>query len=202
MSFSTNRLTSISYPIILTALLLLMPLGSKAQKTKNMATVTLKKDLVINLNGELPAVGSLAPDFTVVKTDLSEIKLSDLRGKRVVLNIFPSVDTGVCAASVRRFNQELSNLDNTVVLCLSKDLPMALGRFCGAEGLDKVVAASAFRCDCLEKGYGVLQIDGPLRGLLARAVVIVDEAGKVIYTELVPEIAQDPNFEAALKVLK
>lgn len=191
------------FKIVLTALLIgISVLESVAQNPKNMATVTLKKDLVINLNGELPAVGAVAPDFTVVKTDLSEIKLSDLRGKRIVLNIFPSVDTGVCAASVRRFNEEAASLDNTEVLCLSKDLPMALGRFCGAEGLDKVVAASAFRCDCLEKGYGVLQVDGPLRGLLARAVVIIDESGKVIYTELVPEIAQDPNFEAALKVLK
>lgn len=189
--------------IVLTATLLLgVSFGSVAQNKKNMATVTLKKDIVITLNGVLPAVGSLAPDFTAVKADLSEVKLSDLRGKRVVLNIFPSIDTGVCAASVRRFNQELSGLENTEVLCLSKDLPFAQARFCGAEGLDKVVAASAFRDECLERDYGVLQTDGPLRGLLARAVVVVDEAGKVIYTELVPEIAQDPNFEAALAALK
>lgn len=174
-----------------------------------MATVTLKNQITINLNGELPKVGSMAPDFSAVKTDLSVLKLSELKGKRVVLNIFPSVDTGVCAASVRRFNQELSHLENTVVLCISKDLPFALGRFCGAEGLDAVVPVSTFRCDCrpeggncFDEGYGVLQMDGPLRGLLARAVVVLDEEGKVIYTELVPEITQDPNFDAALAALK
>lgn len=167
-----------------------------------MATVTLKNSITINLNGNLPAVGSEAADFTAVKADLSEVKLSDFRGKRVVLNIFPSVDTGVCAASVRRFNEELSNLDNTVVLCLSKDLPFAQGRFCASEGLESVVVASVFRNQCLENQYGVLQQDGPLAGLLARAVVIVDEQGKVVYTELVPEITQDPNFDAALAVLK
>lgn len=167
-----------------------------------MATVTLKNSIVINLNGELPAVGIKAADFTAVKADLSEVKLSDFAGKRVVLNIFPSVDTGVCAASVRRFNDELSKLENTVVLCLSKDLPFALGRFCGAEGLEAVVAASVFRNECLQNQYGVLQADGPLAGLLARAVVVINEAGEVVYTELVPEITQDPNFEAALAALK
>lgn len=175
---------------------------STKQKEQNMATVTLKNQITIHLNGNLPAVGTVAPNFTVVKGDLSEVKLSDYKGKRVVLNIFPSVDTGVCAASVRRFNAELSGLENTVVLCLSKDLPFALARFCGAEGLTDVVPASAFRCGCLENGYGVLQTDGPLKGLLARAVVVIDEEGKVIYTELVPEITQDPNFDAALAVLK
>ncbi len=166
-----------------------------------MATVTLKNSIVINLNGNLPAVGSKAADFTLVKADLSEVKLSDFAGKRVVLNIFPSVDTGVCAASVRRFNSELSQLDNTAVLCISKDLPFALGRFCGAEGLEAVVTASAFRNTGFEQAYGVLQQDGPLAGLLARAVVVINEAGEVVYTELVPEITQDPNFEAALAVL-
>ncbi len=172
-----------------------------------MATVTLKNQIVINLNGNLPAVGTEAPNFTAVKADLSEVSLQDFKGKRVVLNIFPSIDTGVCAASVRRFNAELSKLDNTVVLCISKDLPFAHGRFCAAEGLNDVITASTFRCDCtpggncFDQGYGVLMVDGPLKGLLARAVVIVDEAGKVAYTELVPEIAQDPNFDAALAVL-
>lgn len=171
-----------------------------------MATVTLKNQLVIKLNGELPAVGSIAPEFIAVKSDLSEIKLSDYRGKRVVLNIFPSVDTGVCAASVRRFNAELSGLENTVVICLSKDLPFALSRFCAAEGLESVITASMFRCDCPENcfdsGYGVLQVDGPLRGLFARAIVVVDENGRIVHTELVPEISQDPNFDAALAALK
>ena len=167
-----------------------------------MATVTLKNSITINLNGELPVVGSVAKDFVAVKADLSEVKLSDFAGKKVVLNIFPSVDTGVCAASVRRFNAELSNLENTVVLCLSKDLPFALGRFCASEGLDNVVVGSTFRNHEFEQAYGVLQQDGPLAGLLARAVVVINEAGQVVYTELVPEITQDPNFEAALAAHK
>lgn len=167
-----------------------------------MATVTLKHDLTVQLNGELPQVGSQAPNFGAVKTDLSEVHLEDFRGQRVVLNIFPSVDTGVCAASVRHFNQEASNLDNTVVLCISKDLPFAQKRFCGAEGLDKVVPVSVFRHECFVNNYGLLQTNGPLTGLLARAVVVIDADGKVLYTELVPEISQEPNYEAALAVLK
>ena len=167
-----------------------------------MATVTFQGKININTNGQLPGVGSVAPDFKAVKADLSEVSLSEFKGKRVVINIFPSIDTGVCAASVRRFNQEASSLDNTVVLCLSKDLPFAQARFCGAEGLDKVITVSAFRCDCFEKGYGLLMTDGPLKGLLARAVVVVDETGKIIYAELVPQITQQPNYEAAIAALK
>ena len=155
-----------------------------------MATVTLKNSITVHLGGELPAVGTIAPNFGGVKTDLSE------------LHIFPSVDTGVCAASVRRFNAEASKLDNTVVLCISKDLPFAQARFCGAEGLDKVVPVSAFRHNCLAEHYGVQQQDGPLAGLFARAVVVIDEAGKILYTELVPEITEEPNYEAALAALK
>ena len=171
-------------------------------RNKTMATVTFKKALTIKLNGVLPAVGSQAPNFKGTKTDLSDVHLEDYRGKRVVLNIFPSVDTGVCAASVRRFNAEASKLENTVVLCISKDLPFAQARFCGAEGLDKVIPLSTFRCNCFTDGYGLLQTDGPLYGLLARAVVVIDEAGKILYTELVPEITNEPNYEAALAALK
>ena len=149
-----------------------------------------------------PALGAFAPNFAATKADLSDVHLEDWRGQRVVLNIFPSVDTGVCAASVHRFNAEAAALENTAVLCLSKDLPFALNRFCGAEGLDKVVALSAFRCNCFTDGYGLLQTDGPLRGLLARAVVVIDTDGKILYTELVPEITEEPNYEAALAVLK
>lgn len=156
----------------------------------------------VHTNGTLPAVGTAAPDFTLVKTDLSELPLKDLRGKRVVLNVFPSADTGVCATSVRRFNVEAAALENTVVLAISKDLPFAHGRFCTAEGIENVVPLSAFRCDCFEKGYGVLMTDGPLKGLFARAVLVLDETGKVLYGELVPEIAQEPNYAAALAVLK
>lgn len=166
-----------------------------------MATVTLKNSLTVQLNGELPAVGAQAPNFGGVKTDLSELHLEDFRGQRVVLNIFPSVDTGTCATSVRRFNAEASKLENTVVLCISKDLPFAQARFCGAEGLDKVIPVSEFRHTCFQDGYGVLQQDGPLAGLLARAVVVVDEQGKILHTELVPEISQEPNYEAALAAL-
>ncbi len=167
-----------------------------------MATVTLKNTLTVNLNGELPKVGEVAPNFIAVKPDLAELSLEEFKGKKVVLNIFPSIDTGVCAASVRRFNAELSRLSNTVVICLSKDLPFAQSRFCASEKLNSVITASSFRCDCFEKAYGLLQVDGPLKGLFARAVVIVDEEGKIAYTELVPEISQDPNFAAALAVLR
>lgn len=167
-----------------------------------MATVTFKNEIRINTIGDLPAVGSVAPHFCGVKIDLSEVKLEDFRGKRVVLNIFPSIDTGVCAASVRRFNKEAVTLDNTVVLCISLDLPFAQARFCGAEGIDNVITLSAFRCECLSNDYGLLMTDGPLKGLLARAVVVIDEAGKVVYTELVPEVTQEPNYEAAIEALK
>lgn len=171
-----------------------------------MATVTFKNQLTVTLNGQLPAVGRLAPYFEATQVDLLDVffdtSAGGWRGKRVVLNIFPSVDTGVCAASVRRFNAEAAALENTAVLCISKDLPFALNRFCGAEGLDKVVPLSTFRFNSFTKGYGLLQTDGPLRGLLARAVVVIDTDGKILYTELVPEITEEPNYEAALAVLK
>ena len=162
-----------------------------------MTKITFKGNPV-NTGGSLPDVGSLAPDFSLVKTDLSELKLSDLKGKNVVLNIFPSLDTGVCAASVRRFNKEASSLNNTTVLCISADLPFAAGRFCGAEGLENVVTLSTFRDNSFAGKYGVLMTDGPLHGLLARAVVVVNPEGKVVYTELVPEIAQEPDYESAI----
>ncbi|KGN74163.1 peroxidase [Porphyromonas macacae] len=167
-----------------------------------MSTVTLKNEIKMNTAGELPQKGSMAPDFKAVKNDLSEIKLSDLKGKRVVINIFPSIDTGVCAASVRRFNKEASELKNTVVLCLSQDLPFAQARFCGAEGLTNVVTVSTFRNPEFNQGYGMLLKDGPMAGLMARSVVVVDEGGKVIYTELVGEVTNEPNYEAALACLK
>ena len=164
-----------------------------------MASVTLKGNPQ-NTNGELPSVGQPAPNFTLVNTDLSEVQLSDFQGKRIVLNIFPSVDTPTCAQSVRHFNAEASALNNTVVVCVSQDLPFALARFCGAEGLDQVTTASAFRSSFADD-YGVRLTDGPLSGLTARAVVIVDEKGKVLYTELVSEISSEPNYKAALDAL-
>jgi len=165
-----------------------------------MASITLQGNPVSTI-GELPATGSSAPAFSGVKTDLSECALAELAGKKVVLNIFPSIDTGVCAASTRRFNQEAGALDNTVVVCISADLPFALGRFCGAEGLEDVVPVSIFRNPGFGKDYGVTIADGPLAGLLSRAVVVIDESGNVAYTEQVPEITQEPNYDAALAAL-
>ncbi len=166
-----------------------------------MANVTLKGNPFQTI-GELPETGSQAPGFTLVKTDLSDISLSDFLGKRVVLNIFPSLDTAVCAASVRRFNVEATRLENTSVICISKDLPFAHARFCTTEGIANVVPASEFRGNNFGKAYGLMLTNGPLQGLLARSVVVVDETGKVIYTELVPEITEEPDYESALAVLK
>ncbi len=165
-----------------------------------MAKITLKGN-EINTIGELPKVGTQAPDFHLAAVDLSEKTLKDFKGSRVVLNIFPSIDTGVCASSVRKFNQEAGNLKNTKVLCVSKDLPFAHSRFCGAEGLENVISLSDFRSGDFGKNYQCTIADGPMAGLLSRAIVIVDEQGKVIYTEQVPEIVQEPDYEKALKVL-
>lgn len=165
-----------------------------------MASITLEGNPVSTI-GNLPATGAAAPPLSAVKTDLSECTLAEFAGKKVVLNIFPSIDTGVCAASTRRFNQEASALENTVVVCISADLPFALGRFCGAEGLEDVVPVSIFRNPGFGIEYGVTITDGPLAGLLSRAVVVIDESGTVAYTEQVPEITQEPNYEAALAAL-
>ncbi|MBQ7635367.1 MAG: thiol peroxidase [Bacteroidaceae bacterium] len=155
----------------------------------------------VSLLGEMPAVGDLAPDFEMVKGDLSTARLTDFRGKRVVLNVFPSMDTDVCAASVRRFNKEAAALDNTVVLCISKDLPFAQARFCTANGIENVVPLSAFRCEEFDAMWGLRITSLPMDGLLARAVVIVDEEGVVRYAELVPEITQEPDYAAAIAAL-
>ncbi len=165
-----------------------------------MATITLKGN-EIHTNGNLPVVGQKAPNFELVNTDLSVSQLSDYKGSKVILNIFPSVDTGICAASVRAFNKEASNLSNTKVVCISRDLPFAQARFCGAEGLDDVINSSDFRDGKFGKDYGVEIIDGSMKGLHARAVVVLDEEGVVTYTEQVPEIVQEPDYAAALKML-
>ena len=162
-----------------------------------MARITLKGN-PFNTVGELPAVGSQAPDFLLTKKDLSDVTLKDFAGKTVVLNIFPSVDTPVCATSVRKFNAEAGKLDDTVVLCVSRDLPFAMERFCGAEGLDDVIPASVVRNLEFGEKYGVGIADGPLAGLLSRAVVIIDKNGGVVYTQQVPEIAQEPDYDDAL----
>ena len=165
-----------------------------------MAQIALKGN-PINTIGSLPEPGTKAPEFTLVKDDLSIKSLSDYKGQKVVLNIFPSLDTGTCAASVRRFNAEASKLENTVVLCISKDLPFAQARFCGAEGLKDVHNLSDFRCGQFGKDYGVEIIDGPLAGLESRAVVVLDEEGNLISPQQVSEIIDEPDYEAALAVL-
>ncbi|MCP9611190.1 thiol peroxidase [Coprobacter tertius] len=156
----------------------------------------------VSTNGNLPKVGSKAPCFTLVKSDLSDLSCCDLKGKRIVLNIFPSLDTTVCATSVRKFNQLATQFDNTVVIAVSKDLPFAQSRFCTTEGIENVIPASAFRATNFVQQYGVEMIDGPLAGLLARAVVVIDEDFNIIYEELVPEITQEPNYQAVIDVLK
>ncbi len=166
-----------------------------------MAKVKFKGS-VVNTVGSLPALGSKAPDFKLTATDLSDASLQDFAGKTVVLNIFPSIDTPVCAASVKRFNQEASALGDTVVLCISVDLPFAHGRFCEAEGIKNVKSLSGFRTHGFGDDYGVRITDSALAGLFARAVVIIGKDGVVKYTELVPEVAQDPDFGAALDALK
>ncbi|VUD56363.1 putative thiol peroxidase [Thalassocella blandensis] len=164
-----------------------------------MATVTLKGNPIETV-GDLPAVGNKAPAFTLVKTDLSEVSLSDYAGKKLVLNIFPSVDTGTCAMSVRNFNEKAASLENTTVLCVSVDLPFAMARFCGAEGIENVESASAFRSS-FGSDYGLLFKNGPLAGLCSRCVVVIDADGKVVYTEQVSETADEPNYEAAIAAL-
>jgi thiol peroxidase len=165
-----------------------------------MAKITLKGNPV-NTNGELPKVGSPAPDFRLTAADLSNKSLKDFAGKRKVLNIFPSIDTPTCALSVRQFNQRATTLVNAVVLCISADLPFAQKRFCGAEGIANVVTLSMMHDRHFGLDYGVLIQDGPLASLLARAVVVLDEHDRVLHTELVSEIANEPDYEAALKVL-
>lgn len=164
-----------------------------------MASVTFQGNPVATV-GSLPAVGTKAPAFTLVKSDLGEVTLSELSGKNVVLNIFPSIDTGTCATSVRTFNEKASSLDNTVVICVSADLPFAAGRFCGAEGIENVITGSTFRSE-FGADYGVTFESAPLTGLLSRSVVVIDGEGKVTYTEQVAETTEEPNYEAALAAL-
>lgn len=165
-----------------------------------MAIVTLK-GTPANTSGSLPEIGTKAPNFTLVKNDLSTVSLSDYKGKAVVLNIFPSIDTGTCAQSVRQFNKELNTIEDITVLCISRDLPFAQARFCGAEGLDNVINLSDFRDNSFGKAYGLDFIDGPLHGLHSRAIVVIDENGIITHTEQVPEIVDEPNYKAAFEAL-
>ncbi|GAA2090084.1 thiol peroxidase [Brevibacterium salitolerans] len=168
-------------------------------KDEGMAEITFKGN-PIHTAGSLPAEGEKAPAFRLTGQDLSDVTGEDFAGKRVVLNIFPSVDTGVCAASVRKFNELAASLENTAVVCVSKDLPFAQARFCGAEGIENVTAASAFRSQFGED-YGIQLVDGPMAGLLGRAVVVLDADGTVLHSQLVPEIGQEPEYDAAVAVL-
>ena len=165
-----------------------------------MAQVAFKGHPV-QTSGQLPAIGVQAPGFTLAGSDLSDLCLAAYAGRKIVLNIFPSIDTPVCAASVRRFNAEAAVLGDTVVLCVSADLPFAHGRFCTVEGLEKVVPASVFRSPAFGQDYGVTITEGPLRGLLSRAIVIIGAEGQILYTEHVAEITQEPDYEAALRAL-
>jgi thiol peroxidase len=165
-----------------------------------MATVTLKGN-PIHTNGELPAIGSAAPEFHLVDKDLNDVRLGTYKGKKKLLNIVPSLDTSVCATSTKKFNDYAKGRDDLVVLIISADLPFAQGRFCKVEGINNVIALSMMRSRNFAKDYGVLIQDGPLAGITARAVVVMDEYNRVMYTELVPEIAQEPNYERALAAL-
>ncbi|WP_396139017.1 thiol peroxidase [Flavobacterium sp.] len=165
-----------------------------------MASITLGGN-PIHTNSELPAVGSKATDFSLIKIDLGTATLADFAGSKVVLNIFPSIDTGTCATSVRTFNEKASSLSNTKVLCISRDLPFAQKRFCGAEGLENVINLSDFKDGSFGKNYGLEIVDGPLAGLHSRVVIVLDENGTILHTEQVNEIADEPNYEAALAVL-
>jgi thioredoxin-dependent peroxiredoxin len=165
-----------------------------------MSKITFKGNPV-NTSGNLPAKGTKAPDFTLVKSDLGNLSLSELKGKKVILNIFPSLDTSVCATSVRKFNQLAAGKTNTVVLGISKDLPFASGRFCSAEGITNVVTLSGFRDSAFGSSYGVDTVDGPLVGLYARSIVVVDEQGTVVHSQLVPETTIEPDYDSALAAL-
>jgi thiol peroxidase len=174
--------------------------GGTDKKEDRMAHITFQGDPV-NTSGDLPATGAAAPDFNLTKTDLTDVTKADLAGKKVVLNIFPSIDTPVCSVSVRRFNMEIEKHPNAVVLSVSRDLPFAHARFCTAEGLNNVIPAAVLRDPDFGARYGVDIVDGPLAGLLARAVVVLDEGGTVIYSQLVPEIGEEPDYDGALSAL-
>ena len=165
-----------------------------------MAKITLRGN-PISTSGSRPVKGSKAPAFSLVKSDLSTLTLDELSGKKVILNISPSLDTGICATAVRKFNVVAAGMENTVVLAITKDLPFAHGRFCSTEGISNVTALSGFRDSNFGKAYGVDILDGPMAGLYARSIVVIDEKGNVVYTELVPEIVQEPDYDSALAAL-
>ena len=165
-----------------------------------MANITFKGSPISTI-GKLPEINTVAPDFTLTKTDLSDATLKDFLGNTMVLNIFPSIDTPVCAASVRKFNDQASRFDNTVVLCISADLPFAHKRFCEIEGLNDVIPLSVFRSKDFGTNYGVTITDSPLQGLMSRAIVVIDPKGSVVYNQQAPEIAEEPDYDEALKAI-
>jgi thiol peroxidase len=174
--------------------------GSHTAMVPHMAQITLGGN-PINTNGDLPAAGAAAPDFTLTKADWTPVSAADLAGQRVVMNIFPSLDTGLCQTTVRTFNERAADLENTAVLCVSADLPPAAARFCGAEGIENVITGSTFKNPEVLEALGVKMLDGKLQGLAARSVVVLDTDGTVLHSELVPEIASEPDYDAAIAAL-
>lgn len=162
----------------------------------------ITRGVEVSTNGYMPEVGVIAPDFSATDKGMNEVSLSSFKGKKVVLNIFPSLDTPTCALSVRQFNTEAASLENTVVLCISKDLPFAQSRFCSTEGLDRVIPLSVFRSEDFEKNYGLVITEGPMRGLTTRAVIVIDETGKIIYRQLVKNVSEEPDYQKAIERLK
>jgi thiol peroxidase len=174
--------------------------GSHTAMVPHMAQITLGGN-PINTNGDLPAAGATAPDFTLTKADWTPVGAADLAGQRVVMNIFPSLDTGPCQLTIRTFNERAADLENTVVLCVSADLPPAAARFCGAEGIENVITGSTFKNPDVLEALGVKMTDGKLQGLAARSVVVLDTDGTVLHSELVPEITSEPDYDAAIAAL-
>lgn len=177
-----------------------MPQQAATEKPKGETVICMGREA--HTLGRMVEVGKAAPDFDAVNAKLKEVRLSDYKGKKIILNVFPSLDTSTCAVSVRQFNEQASGLDNTAVLCLSMDLPFAQSRFCTAEGIKNVTPLSVFRSHRFAKNYGLRLIDGPVEGLMARAVIVIDAKGIVRYTELVPNMSKEPNYNAALKAIK
>jgi thiol peroxidase len=195
-----NKNNAIVFANSLFATLFIICLSANSFGQNTGTTITLGGK-AIHTVGKLPAVGTSVKDFTLTGVDLKEKSLADYKGKYIIMNIFPSVNTGVCSKSVRKFNEDAAGLNNTVVLCISKDLPFAQKQFCGAEGIERVVMLSDFRTD-FGNAYGVQIADGPMRGLLSRAVVVVNPEGKIVYEQQVPEIGQEPDYAAAIAAVK
>lgn len=184
------------------SLLALFLLGSMSYNTISAQERVVTRGIEVVTNGYMPEVGVMAPDFSATDKDMNEVNLSSFRGKKVVLNIFPSLDTPTCALSVRQFNAEAASLENTVVLCISKDLPFAQSRFCSVEELERVIPLSVFRSESFDNSYGLIITEGPLRGLATRAVIVLDESGKVIYRQIIRNVSEEPDYRSAVEILK